>query len=269
MEKDILVFADQTAVQNKDNTSRLYYLLGTKNRQTKITTRIKLNANGYQAVNGNSLILFQPNTRTFEEIKSLIQLRIVNCENEDLISELKNILADTKLDETKIYNQLKAENTIDTLKDEFNEFIANNNSSEKQFLVKIKNKANKLNPEKHTNIENIQKEILIESLNKEYLINNLQKERRIVVILDNYSVHKANLVIQASKILNIKLIHLPVHSPHLNPIEQVWKSIKKHMANYLFNTIEFMEKLFETEFYGIVNNDSYYKNWIKKFIEFN
>ena len=29
----------------------------------------------------------------------------------------------------------------------------------KQFLVKIKNKANKLNPEKHTNIENIQKEI--------------------------------------------------------------------------------------------------------------
>ena len=89
-----------------------------------------------------------------------------------------------------------------------NEFIANNNSSEKQFLVKIKNKANKLNPEKHTNIENIQKEILIESLNKEYLINNLQKERRIVVILDNYSVHKANLVIQASEILNIKLIQI-------------------------------------------------------------
>ena len=40
-------------------------------------------------------------------------------------------------------------------------FISNNNSSEKQFLVKIKNKANKLNPEKHTNIENIQKEIII------------------------------------------------------------------------------------------------------------
>lgn len=169
------MFADHTAVQNKDTTSWLYYLLGTKNRQTKITTRIKLNANGYQATNGNSLILFQPNTRTFEEIKSLIQLRIVNCENEDLISELKNILTDAKLDETKIYNQLKAENTIDILKNEFNEFIANNNSSEKQFLVKIKNKANKLNPEKHTNKENIQKENLIKSLNKKHLINKLQK----------------------------------------------------------------------------------------------
>ena len=158
MKKDILVFADQTAVQNKDNTSRLYYLLGTKkNRQTKITTRIKLNANGYQAVNGNLLILFQPNTRTFKEIKSLIQLRIVNCENEDLILELKNILADAKLDETEIYNQLKSENTINSLKNEFKEFIANNNSSEEQFLVKIKNKANKLIPEKHTNIEKYSK----------------------------------------------------------------------------------------------------------------
>lgn len=269
LEKDILVFADQTAVQNKDNTSRIYYELGTKNRQTKITTRIKLNANGYQAVNGNSLILFQPNTRTFEEIKSLILLRIVNCENEELKSELKNILADEELDENLIYNKLKAENTIDTLKNEFNKFIVNNNSSEKQFLVKIKNKANKLDPEKHTNIENIQKEIISKSLNNENLINDLEKEKRIVVILDNYSVHRAKLVIQASKILNIKLIHLPVHSPHLNPIEPVWKSIKKFMANYLFDTIEFMEELFEKEFYRIVNNESYYENWIKKFIHLN
>ena len=269
MEKDILVFADQTAVQNKDNTSRIYYELGTKNRQTKITTRIKLNANGYQAVNGNSLILFQPNTRTFEEIKSLIQLRIVNCSNEELKSELKKILTNNKLDENQIYNQLKEENTIDVLKNEFQEFISNNNSSEEQFLVKIKNKANKLNPEKHTNIENIQKEIILKLLKIKSIFINSQKERRIVVILDNYSVHKAGLVIEACKILNIKLVHLPVHSPHLNPIEQVWESIKKHMAHYIFDTIEFMEELFEKEFYRIVNNDSFYKNWINKFINFN
>ena len=112
LKKDILVFADQTAVQNKDNTSRIYYELGTKNRQAKITTRIKLNANGYQAVNGNSLILFQSNTRTFEEIKSLIQLRMVNCSNEELKSKLKKILTNDELDESLIYNQLKEENTI-------------------------------------------------------------------------------------------------------------------------------------------------------------
>ena len=66
-------------------------------------------------------------------------------------------MADAKLDETEIYNQLKSENTINSLKNEFKEFIANNNSSEEQFLVKIKNKANKLIPEKHTNIEKYSK----------------------------------------------------------------------------------------------------------------
>lgn len=30
LKKDILIFADQTAVQNKDNTSRIYYELGNK-----------------------------------------------------------------------------------------------------------------------------------------------------------------------------------------------------------------------------------------------
>ena len=194
---------------------------------------------------------------------------MVNCSNEELKSKLKKILTNDELDESLIYNQLKEENTIDVLKNEFQEFISNNHSSEKQFLVKIKNKANKLNPEKHTNIENIQKEIILNLLNTEDIISNSQKERRIVVILDNYSVHKAGLVIEACKILNIKLVYLPVHSPHLNPIEQVWKSIKKHMANFLFDTIEVMEELFEKEFYRIVNNDSFYKNWINKFINFN
>ena len=66
----------------------------------------------YQTLNSNSLILFQQNTRTFEEIKSLINLRIVNCINKELKSELKNILTDDELDENKIYNKLKDENTL-------------------------------------------------------------------------------------------------------------------------------------------------------------
>ena len=154
---------------------------------------------------------------------------MINCSNEELKLELKKILTGYELDENLIYNQLKEENTIDILKNEFQEFISNNNSSEEQFLVKIKNKTNKLNPEKHTNIENIQKEIILKLLKTDKIINNSQNERRIVVILDNYSVHKAGFVIEACKILNIKLVHLPVHSPHLNPIEQVWKSIKKNI----------------------------------------
>ena len=38
------------------------------------------------------------------------------------------------------------------------------------------------------------------------------------------------------------------------------------MANFLFDTKEFMEDLFEKEFYRIINNVSFYKNWLNKFI---
>ena len=75
-----------------------------------------------------------------------------------------------------------------------------------------------------------------------------------------------NLVKKACKILNIEFIYLPTHFPHLNPIEQVWKSIKKHMSNFLFDSIEKMQEIFEKEYYRIVNNESFYENWIKKFI---
>ena len=113
---------------------------------------------------------------------------------------------------------IKEENRINLLKKDFQEFILNNNSSEEEFLVKIKIKANKLNPEKHTNIENIQKEIIIKLLNTDNIINNSQKVMRIVVISDYYSVHNVGLVIEVCKLFNIKLV--PVDSPHLNPINK-------------------------------------------------
>ena len=55
-------------------------------------------------------------------------------------------MTDDELYKNKIYNKLKDENTLETIKKEFNEFISKSNSSEKQFLVKIKNKANIIKP---------------------------------------------------------------------------------------------------------------------------
>lgn len=262
----IFAFKDQTAVQNKDNTSRLYYLLGTKNVRVKDTTKLKINGNGFQSPNGNSLILFQPNTKTYEEIRALIQFRMINCQNKEIIQELKNILSDKNLDEQHLYDKLKEENSLEKLINEFQQFLLKNHSSEHYFLTRLKNKAMQLDPERPGNIQIIQKEILLQLLNKESLIDKLKKEKKIVILLDNYSVHRAELVKKACKILNIEFIYLPTHSPHLNPIEQVWKSIKKHMSNFLFDSTEKMQEIFEKEYYRIVNNESFYENWIKKFI---
>jgi len=40
----------------------------------------------------------------------------------------------------------------------------------------------------------------------------------------------------------LMVIQLPAYSPKLNPIEQVWKKIKKWLATRLWNTVEELEQ---------------------------
>ena len=108
-------------------------------------------------INGNSLILCQPNTRTFEFIKALIKLRIANCADLEIIDGLTDILIDKDLDENSIFTELNALfETID-IKDEIISFIETTSASKVKLLSKIKNKADSLNPHKSENIEDIQK----------------------------------------------------------------------------------------------------------------
>lgn len=113
-------------------------------------------------VNGNSLILCQPNTRTFEFIKALIQLRIANCNDKNINEMLINILLDDDLDETRIFKELfdlfeeiVVENEIITL-------IKNTICSKKSLLSKIKNKVDSLNSNKSENVGEIQKNLIVE-----------------------------------------------------------------------------------------------------------
>lgn len=218
-------------------------------------------------VNGNSLILCQPNTRTFEFIKALIQLRIANCNDKNINEMLINILLDDDLDETRIFKELfdlfeeiDVENEIITL-------IENTACSKKSLLSKIKNKVDSLNPNKSENVEEIQKNLIVEKLKESKLREILENEKRIVLIADNYAVHRARLVKEACIVLNIKIVLLPTNSPQLNPIEQVWKSIKKFMSHFYLDNLEQMKQLFTEEFYRIVDNKSFFSNWLIKFID--
>ena len=80
----------------------------------------------------------------------------------------------------------------------------------------------------------------------------MENEKRIVLIADNYTVHRATLVKEACIVLNIKIVFLLTNSPQLNPIEQVWKSIKKFMSHFYLDNLEQMKQLFTEEFYGCV-----------------
>jgi len=52
-------------------------------------------------------------------------------------------------------------------------------------------------------------------------------KKRIVIILDNFKTHHAKRVKKEAEKLKISLFYLPPYSPDLNPIENVWKSVKR------------------------------------------
>jgi putative transposase len=72
--------------------------------------------------------------------------------------------------------------------------------------------------------------------NKESVCDFLVKIRkknpngRIVIILDNFSSHRAKDTIQCANDLGIELTFLPPYSPDLNPIEFIWMSIKRFIS---------------------------------------
>ena len=71
-----------------------------------------------------------------------------------------------------------------------------------------------------------------------------QKARRICLILDNAPYNRSFRVKDLAKELGIKILYLPPYSPNLNPIERLWKFMKKKvMANRYYPDIE----AFQTE----------------------
>lgn len=58
-----------------------------------------------------------------------------------------------------------------------------------------------------------------------------KRERPLCVVLDNYSVHKSQLVQEAIpswQAADVHLLYLPSYSPELSRIEPVWNDIKHH-----------------------------------------
>lgn len=62
---------------------------------------------------------------------------------------------------------------------------------------------------------------------------------------------------------------LPLYCPFLNPIEDVWKDIKRELYISDYETLDELIGLFISLFYEIVDNISYYKNWLFEFFDIN
>ena len=69
------------------------------------------------------------------------------------------------------------------------------------------------------------------------------KARKVHLILDNAPYNKSNQVKDLARELKIKILYLPAYSPNLNPIERLWKFMKKEvMANRYYPDLETFQK---------------------------
>ena len=90
--------------------------------------------------------------------------------------------------------------------------------------------------------------------------------KNIIMILDNFQSHKAKIVRQYAKDHGINLIYLPPYSPDLNPIEFIWKSIKREISCEFIRDVDHMKRLIRENFYRFSARRSFAANWIKVFL---
>lgn len=67
----------------------------------------------------------------------------------------------------------------------------------------------------------------------------------VFAVVDGHSIHKSKLVRDYVETLHgrLKLFYLPPNSPHLNPDEQVWAHVKRHVSKQFVQEKADMKKL--------------------------
>ncbi len=112
-------------------------------------------------------------------------------------------------------------------------------------------------------LEKSKKENICQALEDIKLAN--EQFKAIVVILDNFVSHKAELVKETAFRLGIYLVYLPKYSPKLNPIEYIWKSIKRIVSVVFIENLKHLIDVIERAFYRFSYTMGFAKYWIEKF----
>ena len=70
----------------------------------------------------------------------------------------------------------------------------------------------------------------------EFVQSICEKYEKVMLVMDNASYHKSKRLMDHIKKYggNIRIVYQPPYSPDLNPVEMVWKELKKYIANGIY-----------------------------------
>lgn len=84
----------------------------------------------------------------------------------------------------------------------------------------------------------------------------------IIVVLDNARGHIAKATREYAEKLRITLVFLPPYSPDLNPIEHIWRPIKKKLSTTFTKTEHTFKETIRTTYHRHAKKQTFMKNWL-------
>ncbi|MCL0049413.1 IS630 family transposase [Dehalococcoidia bacterium] len=108
---------------------------------------------------------------------------------------------------------------------------------------------------------------------KEKVKDFLRKVRKknagkgIIIVVDNFKSHTAGEVVEEAERLGIELVFLPPYSPDLNPIEYIWKSIRRIISTAFIRQIDDIRNVIMGAFYRFSQKLSFAAGWVDRFLQ--
>ena len=237
-----------------------------KNEMEIPSDKIHQTAMGFQAINGESYVAFPENSRSHNMMLFVAEIRKRNLSNKEIIPFIDCAINDYSVKRENMVGKFNIQSMGENSFSEKIEKYGKTKGYKKTFAKAVNNLIYK---------ENKNDEFAIDALIRFELLNNLESmniggllenEKEIVIILDNYKPHHNTQFKKFCELLKIKLIYLPAYTPWYNPIEQVWKSIKRIIYDPTITERNKLISIFKEEYYRIIYNESFYKKWEEKFL---
>ena len=101
----------------------------------------------------------------------------------------------------------------------------------------------------------------------EFLVKIVEQNpgKRIILVLDNSRLHRTDKTIRKVRELKITLVFLPPYSPDLNPVEFVWKTIKREVSVKFIQSKEHLRNIIKNEFMRVEKSLSFARKWMETF----
>ena len=221
---------------------------------------------GFQAINGESYISFPKNSRSHNMMLFVAELRMLNLSNKDIIHFIKFAINDYSVKRENIARKYNIQSMGETAFAEKIKKYGKTKGYKKTFIKAVNNLLYKERKKDEFDIDELMKFELLDNLESMNIRSLLEDEKEIVIILDNYKPHHNPEFRKFCELLKIKLLYLPAYTPQYNPIEQVWKSIKRIIYDPTITDCDELISIFKEEYYKIIYNESFYEKWIEKFL---